>query len=115
MYKSPNFLKIGSCYACGHHKHTEWHHITPRAEGGTDERRNLIELCVSCHDIAEVEGWIWISQQYQMRHEPKRVVRGKKRPVVTLKDGEHLALDPDDLVWKVWGRDAHGIYAIAAT
>ena len=30
------------------------HHIKPRSEGGTDEPRNIVYLCRSCHD--QVEG-----------------------------------------------------------
>lgn len=33
------------------------HHLVPRADGGTDEMRNLVTLCVPHHD--EVEGLAW--------------------------------------------------------
>ena len=29
------------------------HHIKPRSEGGTDDERNLVWLCKSCHDRVE--------------------------------------------------------------
>ena len=35
------------------------HHIVPRAEGGTDEPRNLVTLCAACHDWAEIERPSW--------------------------------------------------------
>lgn len=32
------------------------HHITPRADGGTDDPSNLITLCHKCHDFVEVNN-----------------------------------------------------------
>jgi len=29
------------------------HHIKPRAEGGSDDDRNIVYLCTTCHDIVE--------------------------------------------------------------
>lgn len=29
------------------------HHIKPVAEGGTDDKKNIVDLCKRCHDIAE--------------------------------------------------------------
>ena len=31
------------------------HHIKPRESGGSDSPRNLLTLCASCHDWAEIE------------------------------------------------------------
>jgi hypothetical protein len=30
------------------------HHILPRSLGGTDDRRNIVYLCLSCHDLVEM-------------------------------------------------------------
>jgi DNA-directed RNA polymerase subunit RPC12/RpoP len=38
------------CARCGGQFRIEEHHITPRAQGGTDEEENLIQLCAVCHD-----------------------------------------------------------------
>lgn len=38
------------CVACGSNNNLENHHIVPRAEGGGDEKENLITLCHACHD-----------------------------------------------------------------
>jgi len=44
------------CQRCDHlfsHKRLTVHHLVPRIEGGTDDPRNLVTLCSSCHDIVE--------------------------------------------------------------
>jgi len=41
------------CPLCGQTANSP-HHIKPRAEGGTDEPRNIVYLCRSCHN--EIEG-----------------------------------------------------------
>ena len=33
------------------------------------------------------------------------------KPDVKMTEGEHLAWDPHEKVWKVWGRDKRGVYA----
>lgn len=43
------------CQMCGARNDLEIHHIKPRADGGLDDLDNLILLCRSCHDIAELE------------------------------------------------------------
>jgi hypothetical protein len=113
QYRTPNFKKEHECFACGAKCHTEWHHIKPRSEGGKNSRRNLIEICVPCHDQAEEFGWGWISNMYAERFGGfARSARAKKvRPSLTLKPGESLRYDPNERVWKVWGVDAFGIYA----
>lgn len=42
------------CAICGKNDYLEFHHLTPRAEGGNDEYDNLIVLCACCH--AAVHG-----------------------------------------------------------
>ena len=39
------------CACCRNKDYLEFHHLTPRAEGGTDDYDNLILLCGSCHAI----------------------------------------------------------------
>ena len=39
----------GKCVKCGASDNLEVHHITHRADGGTDEGDNLITLCAKCH------------------------------------------------------------------
>lgn len=39
------------CAVCGNKDYLEFHHITPKSKGGTDEYDNLILLCVCCHSI----------------------------------------------------------------
>jgi DNA mismatch repair protein MutS len=45
-------LQRQACEVCGHQivKDLEVHHITPRAEGGSNVLRNLAVLCETCHD-----------------------------------------------------------------
>ena len=33
------------------------HHIKPRKEGGTNEKRNLMNVCIDCHN--KIEGMTW--------------------------------------------------------
>ena len=47
-------VKSKKCFCCGALSPLSDHHIKPRDEGGTDESRNLVTLCLNCHD--EVEG-----------------------------------------------------------
>lgn len=46
-----------TCQFCGLksfiHPSLDVHHITPKREGGTDRKGNLISLCAICHGIAE--------------------------------------------------------------
>lgn len=43
------------CRACRGRSNLTVHHINPRAWGGSDEERNLITLCIRCHDQAEIQ------------------------------------------------------------
>ena len=45
----------GTCYICGHGNPDviQSHHIIPRRYDGTDEGRNIVDLCPSCHDAIE--------------------------------------------------------------
>ena len=48
----------GICQLCmGCKTNIEAHHITPLAEGGKDELRNLITLCEPCHKKVSETGW----------------------------------------------------------
>lgn len=46
-------MNNGYCPICWVNPATSPHHITPRAEGGTDDKKNIVDLCKSCHDIVE--------------------------------------------------------------
>jgi hypothetical protein len=116
-YRSPSFIKRGKCYACGKSENqTEWHHIKPRSEGGKNTRRNLVELCVLCHDDAEANGWGWVAAQYAERHSRNYVSMKRQLPTsqprVNLNPGETLQFSPTERVWKIWGNDALGIYSV---
>ena len=44
------------CYANGVLKEAEEvHHIVPLSDGGTHDRRNLVALCRSCHQMRHAE------------------------------------------------------------
>lgn len=45
-------ISLHVCPICGKEASSN-HHIIPRAEGGTDDPRNKVWLCVGCHDIVE--------------------------------------------------------------
>ena len=52
------------CRRCGAVQALTVHHIKPRDQGGLDVPRNLLTLCGSCHDWAEIEtaenGLAWV-------------------------------------------------------
>ena len=43
----------GMCYACAKPVGESWrcHHIQPVKDGGTNDLKNLVCLCISCHDF----------------------------------------------------------------
>ena len=41
------------CPVCRRNPATSPHHIKPRAEGGTNGKKNIVDLCKGCHDIVE--------------------------------------------------------------
>jgi hypothetical protein len=45
------------CVACGDDDptHLEHHHLKPRSRGGTDDEKNMIALCGTCH--GELHGY----------------------------------------------------------
>ena len=44
------------CQGCGAPKPLTVHHIRPRELGGTNDLRNLLTLCVACHDYVEPDA-----------------------------------------------------------
>jgi HNH endonuclease len=42
-------MRLTFCAACGSPEDLQHHRLIPRAEGGSDEERNLITLCFGCH------------------------------------------------------------------
>lgn len=67
--------KGNPCAICGTTINVGPHHIKPKAEGGTDEERNIVYLCNRCHDL--VEG---VYQDIGMEYCPS-VVRTVKRMI----------------------------------
>ena len=48
----------GTCAACGlNYPLLDIHHIQPRAEGGSDDPDNLIDLCPNCHRLMHCQLW----------------------------------------------------------
>jgi 5-methylcytosine-specific restriction endonuclease McrA len=52
------------------------HHIIPRSEGGRTINRNLISLCVTCHDAVEIDPDV-LTHAIAMK-QSKRVSKNKK-------------------------------------
>lgn len=52
LVREPEVL-VEACPICGEPVVSE-HHIKPRSAGGSDEPRNKVWLCHSCHDIVEM-------------------------------------------------------------
>jgi 5-methylcytosine-specific restriction endonuclease McrA len=42
-------MRLTFCVACGAIEDLRHHHLVTRAEGGSDDERNLITLCCGCH------------------------------------------------------------------
>ena len=45
-------IKTGKCEICASNGELHIHHIVPRSLGGDDSSKNLISLCVDCHNKA---------------------------------------------------------------
>ena len=58
------------CHICGGKIHLSAHHIKPRKHGGKTELRNLMCLCLTCHDFVELHDLDW-SGIIKLRHERK--------------------------------------------
>ena len=52
-YHSTLLKAKGLCPVCRNSKAVSTHHIMPIAQGGEDTRKNIVQLCLSCHDIVE--------------------------------------------------------------
>jgi hypothetical protein len=58
-----------TCQQCGkspseashYHRGFEYHHLTPRSQGGSDEANNIILLCHACHQQEHKIGWSRLS------------------------------------------------------
>lgn len=70
-----------TCFICGKkvYKHNQ-HHIKPRSEGGSDERRNLLPVCPRCHNLIEELGWEAIFRLKKSIGNEKKFNRIKKIP-----------------------------------
>jgi 5-methylcytosine-specific restriction endonuclease McrA len=51
--KGVNNYPRESCYFCGSEGPIETHHIHPRRYGGSDNDRNLVDVCSNCHNKLE--------------------------------------------------------------
>jgi len=81
------------CQVCFTNTQLSAHHIKPREKGGSDEPRNGITLCRSCHDRAEL--WPWESF-WSLMHEARM---------------EHTRQSTDGR-YLIWGRDKHGVFSV---
>ena len=44
------------CQVCGSMQHLQVHHLKFRSQLGADEERNLITLCINCHERAHTKS-----------------------------------------------------------
>lgn len=65
------------------------HHITPRAEGGTNNACNLITLCRACHDLIELA---------EPPIRDKQQILYYARPTNSM----HEPDAPDEMTWHAW-------------
>ena len=102
------------CRLCTGKKRLTVHHITPREHGGTEDARNLITLCSTCHD--KVEGKSWKSMVDRLTAQlpnPPDIPRTKREKfvlqVATLYDlnGSHWGTNGE--TGGCWGVDGKGI------
>jgi hypothetical protein len=65
FFSTAEFMKIGSCMACGWETYLQRCHILARCYGGSDDASNLHMLCMECHyDSETIDGdvywrWFW--------------------------------------------------------
>lgn len=50
--------KRGLCRVCETDRHIQFHHLVPRAIGGSDTESNIVPLCAVCHGLVTSRaGW----------------------------------------------------------
>jgi len=69
------------CQRCGTGKNLTIHHIVPIKDGGKNEMRNLITLCLSCHNIVEKEE---IQEWNKIKKIKKKHFKRKKKKKTTI-------------------------------
>ena len=55
------------CTRCGTNENIEKHHIIQKSEGGKNNKKNLKNLCVSCHDYEHTKRNIDKSIKYYIK------------------------------------------------
>ena len=76
------------CRRCGGTDGLTAHHIKPRDDGGTDDPKNLITLCCSCHDIIEEhpdEIQICFSKTFPRKPRPQKTKKHKLKKIKAIK------------------------------
>ena len=95
IFKTRIFARDGrKCQICFTSSKLTAHHIKPRDLGGSDEPRNGITLCQTCHDMAE--EWPW--ENFWPRMKAAQFDQAK--------------LSKSDGKYRIWGRDHHGVFSI---
>jgi hypothetical protein len=74
-------LKASRCFCCGSILRLANHHIEPRSEGGSDDRRNKVTLCSICHDAVEGKPWSAILARRDSIREERYAQRYPGRPI----------------------------------
>ena len=74
--------------------------IKPKTNGGSNNYRNLIDLCVPCHDQLEGKDWsdIW-------RAKKKLLLRTPINKQYTLATGQVVAWSHSQQIWQIWTKE----------
>jgi hypothetical protein len=87
--------------------------VVPRAEGGSDNPRNIVPLCEPHHDQLEGKNWLAINLAKSLYKKKKSSERGSLTP------SESFPLDevPDGWTpewtvsgWQLWKKDDYGLH-----
>jgi len=71
------------CQLCGGLNCLSIHHITPRREGGSNHPRNLLTLCVPCHDYVELNELNYgdiMKKKKELEEKPRKKKKSEKVP-----------------------------------
>ena len=88
------------CFLCGVNFGVYRHHIKPKIQGGTSDRRNIINLCEDCHNRVE--------------EQPESLTPNEKKICKLIKDGQDYPQEwiihrDGQIIWlgtrHAWGMD----------
>ena len=102
-------MSTNKCFICKNTP-TSAHHIIPRAEGGTDDERNIIYVCEKCHNIIEGKNWNeTMAFKKEFLEDQQLLSMIPKNRSILLKDKRLIELDKNRKEWRIWEKIPGGL------